>query len=216
MKKIIYLLSLVLLVGCTAKKDIAVVTSTPAPTPTSTLITTPTPSPTIDPYTILPLDLPDVDDPVNYEIINNPYIKSDTGVKSFHTYCEKDQYHGFTTAEEEDDGAVVLRVILEENNIIKIFRHISTCMYYYGNYSFIEDKLYSFYGYKLTVEEISQLDHVEEFIPDYNKFDYNLRYFKFVDNLLYFLPEGLSQEEAKAYDIKNESGCGILYKNENN
>ena len=222
MKKIICLLLLILLVGCSIKNESATtITPTqtpifqfPIPTPTITPTYTPTMTPTT---TIIPTRTPTIFDPDIYNIYVGPgYIPpeipqslddvdfskfdSEAAAYGMNFICPKGDYYGYFKNLEKPYISMTLHLGNFENKNYMRFELAETeIIFFVGVFNRIDKDFYSYYGYTDTDEETQEEIYDESFI----------RYFKYQGGYIYIYPDGLSMEEMQSYQFDEKNGCKL-------
>ncbi|MCI6271862.1 MAG: hypothetical protein MR601_02835 [Erysipelotrichaceae bacterium] len=215
MKKIICLLLLILLVGCSIKNESATTitptqtpifqfpiptpTITPTYTPTMTPITTRIPSDFIDRdiYNIylepeyIPPEIPETLDDVDFSKFD-----SEAAAEGMDFICPKGDYYGYFENLEKPYISMTLRLgNFENQNSIRFILAETEIIFFVGVFNRIDKDFYSYYGYTDTDEKI----YDESFI----------RYFKYEDGYIYIYPDGLSMEEMQSYKFNEKYGCKL-------
>lgn len=223
MKKIIWLLVLILLVGCTAKKDTTVVNNSPSPIPTPepTPISTPTPTPL---PSDTPVPTPTIFNPDIYNIyVGDKYIppeipetldnvdfnefSSKRANDGLHFICPKGTYYGYFENLEEPYISMTLSLQNWDNqNHISFVLEETPAVFFTGIFNKIDKDFYSYYGYTFTPEE-RQEDYQGEINIVYN--ESFIRYFKYEDGYIYIYPDGLTMDEMQAYQFDKQPGCKL-------
>lgn len=229
MKKIICLLLLILLVGCSIKNESATTitpTQTPIfqfhiPTPTITPTYTPTMTPTT---TIIPTRTPTIFDPDIYNIYVGPgYIPpeipetlddvdfnefdSGAAIDGLHFICPNGSYYGYFENLEEPYISMTLSLQNWDNqNHISFVLEGTPAVFFTGIFNRIDKDFYSYYGYTFTPEE-RQEDYQGEINIVYN--ESFIRYFKYEDGYIYIYPDGLTMDEMQAYQFDKQPGCKL-------
>ena len=225
MKKIICLLLLILLVGCSIKNESATtITPTqtpifqfPIPTPTITPTYTPTMTPTT---TIIPTRTPTIFDTNIYNIYVGPgYIPpeipqslddvdfskfdSKSPVDGLHFICPRGVFYGHRESLDDTSTSMTLKLRYWDNqNHISFVLAETPVAFFSGVFNRIDKDFYSYYGYKFTSEEIQK--KIEELYDE----SY-VKYFKYEDGYIYIYPDGLSMEEMQSYQFDKEYGCKL-------
>ena len=223
MKKIIWLLVLILLVGCTAKKNTTVVNNspspipTPEPTPTSTPTPTPLPSDTPVPtptifdtniYNIyvgpgyIPPEIPETLDNVDFNEFD-----SGAAIDGLHFICPNGSYYGYFENLEEPYISMTLQLGNQQNqNSIRFMLNETEIIFFTGIFNRIDKDFYSYYGYTFTPEKWQE-DYQGEINIVYN--ESFIRYFKYEDGYIYIYPDGLTMDEMQAYQFDKQPGCKL-------